>query len=97
MVVQELNKIAYVWNEEDGYSKYTLFIESRPVMDIFAHTDEIDHPIYIAKPGDSKRIKTKAHAFRAAPEDRISSVSINVAAQKFLINWFADLYVPKEN
>lgn len=97
MKTMDINKIAYVWNTEDGYAKYTLFIESRPVMDFYAHTDETDRPIYIAKPGSDERIKTEAFAFTAKGEDRISSVSINVAAMKYLVKWFADLYVPKGN
>jgi hypothetical protein len=96
--VKELNGIVYIWNEpEDGYSKYTLFIDNRPVVDIYAHVDEIKNPIYVAKPGDNARFATKSRAYRVKDGSRISSDSIRHAALTQAFGWVVDLYVPKES
>jgi len=100
-MIQNINKVVYVGNNEDGdLSQYTLYLDSRPVIDMYVTTTPHIHEILIAKPGDNMMHATGV--FAGCVEDgkggsRISSTSVNMAMIPNLVNWMADLFVPKEN
>ena len=98
MKADSLNKLAYFGNEEDGYSRYVLFLDDRPVMYAFANKDEVDYPIYISRPEEgAPRIKTKGRAFMDEEgNDHIDGISMQRCVYTYLPWLLADIFVPKD-
>jgi hypothetical protein len=101
-MINEINKVAFVGNTEDkSHAQYTLYLQSRPVIDMYALNDHEthSHEIFIAKPGDNMLHATGVFAY-CVPDGngghRISSTSINLAMIPNLVTWMADLFVPRE-
>lgn len=101
MDINALNKLAFFGNEEDGYSRYVMFLDDRAVMWVFASQSELDEkgriPLYISRAEDgAPRIKTHGHTFM----DNVNGHVDGAGIQHFVyprLGWLlADLFVPKE-
>lgn len=95
-----VNKLAYFCDEEDGYSRYVLFLDDRAVMYAYASKNDITehYPIYISRPEEgAPRIKTKGHAFMDENgEDHIDGVSMQQCVYKYMPWLLADIFVPQD-
>ena len=100
MQTDALNKLAYFCDEADGYSRYVLFLDDRPVMYAYAHKGEIveNYPIYISRPEEgAPRIKTKGHAYMDQEgNDHIDGFSMQKCVYTYLPWLLADIYVPQD-
>lgn len=92
-----LNKLAYFGNEEDGYSRYVLFLEDRPVLWAFANKDEDGMPIFVSKAEEgAPRLKTKGNAFIDVERGHVDGTSMQAHIYTRLPWILADLYVPQD-
>ena len=88
------NKLSYVGQDAEGYSRYEFRLKDKLVFIAKAHKDEKDNPIYIAKANGIGWIKTNLRAFVADEGngfDHITSDSMKDSIYGNMVFVLADL------